>query len=115
MTRQELKEKLIVSLKSFGAIPSKFCHHDIERASAAGFLLMKDLNHGTYYFGECRNAEVARWNDHEKRFYYIRTKFGSSFVESIEPFELDEGFDVFMPIGEAEPLEDEKVPLTKEF
>lgn len=60
----------------------------------------EDRVHGAYYYGHCRNARVARWNADDNQFYYIRTKFGSSFVESLPgPEDAHERMDYFMPGG----------------
>jgi len=42
------------------------------------------LEHGTYYYGRCRNAVVARWNGEEGKFYYWREKFGFLSLETIQ-------------------------------
>lgn len=55
----------------------------------------EDLVHGFYYKGECRNADVARWNNDIKKFIYWRSKFGDTFLEEICCPEDDEEFDVF--------------------
>ena len=47
------------------------------------------------YMGICRNANIAKWNG--EKFEYQRTKFGSTFVETINHFEDDNGYDVFVP------------------
>lgn len=60
----------------------------------------KDMEHGAYYKGKCRNASVARWNAEKERFYYTRTKFSFVFTESIkheEDFPLEPGIDCFNP------------------
>jgi len=54
-----------------------------------------ELKPGSYYLGRCRNATVARWNAENQKFYHWRTKFGSTFVETICHREDDNGFDVF--------------------
>jgi hypothetical protein len=56
----------------------------------------EDLQDGVYYNGRSRNASVARWDDKTRKFYYIRTKFGRSFVESIHCPENDKVYDVFI-------------------
>jgi len=53
------------------------------------------LMHGEYYFGNCRNATVARWNEHEQCFYYWETKLGTTFLETIKHRSDDTIFDVF--------------------
>ena len=55
----------------------------------------KDLRHGAYYLGKCRNATVARWHAEKERFYHWRTKFGQDFIEEIKHREDDDHFDVF--------------------
>ena len=55
-----------------------------------------DLKDGAYYYGHCRNASIARWNARDKMFYYRRTKFGHSFIETINHPEDDNGFDLFV-------------------
>lgn len=55
----------------------------------------KDLIIGGIYLGECRNSDSAIWNG--KTFTYQRSKFGDTFMESINHFEDDDGYDVFVP------------------
>lgn len=54
-----------------------------------------DLIVGKSYTGICRNANIAKWNG--KKFEYQRTKFGSTFTETVNHFEDDNGYDVFVP------------------
>lgn len=61
-----------------------------------GAIPKKDLIAGETYIGECRNATEAIWNG--EQFVYKRTKFGTTFDESINHFEDDNGFDLFVPI-----------------
>ena len=63
-----------------------------------GAILKKDLKPGIKYLGECRNSETAIWKGDE--FEYIRTKFGYSYPETINHFEDDDGYDLFVPIKE---------------
>ncbi len=56
----------------------------------------KELEKDTIYEGECRNADKAVWNGSE--FIYNRYKFGEWFKESINHFEDDDGYDVFVPM-----------------
>jgi len=56
----------------------------------------KDLIHGQYYNGHCRNATLARWNEHSQRFVYLRRKFGMLYLEEIcHPID-DFVYDVFV-------------------
>ena len=43
----------------------------------------KELIHGAYYNGDCRNSCIARWNANDQLFYYWREKFGTKFIETI--------------------------------
>jgi len=56
----------------------------------------KELKHGAYYTGTCRNASEARWNANEQVFYHWRTKFGTKFIETICHPEDDKVYDVFV-------------------
>ena len=57
------------------------------------------LNHGDYYAGDCRNANVARWDANNNCFVYNRTKFGQTYTETIKhPMdETNKNIDVFYP------------------
>lgn len=57
-----------------------------------------ELEIGKEYSGECRNASKATWDG--TKFWYVRTKFGASYNESINHYEDDNGYDVFVPIEE---------------
>jgi hypothetical protein len=69
-----------------------------------------DLKHGEYYYGSCRNASVARWNDETERFVYWRHKFGDRFAEEINHPEDDDGFDLFWP-QYVVTWDDDEIPL----
>ena len=56
----------------------------------------KDLVHGAYYTGRCRNASEARWNADKQVFVHWRTKFNHTFLEEIKHPEDDQLFDVFV-------------------
>lgn len=56
----------------------------------------KELIVGEEYSGYCRNSDKARWNG--KEFEYERYKFGSYYTDTINHFEDDDGFDLFIPI-----------------
>ena len=59
------------------------------------YVMKEDLEIGECYYGKCRNASIAIWDG--KVFTYMRTKFGSTFPETINHFEDDDGFDLFAP------------------
>ncbi len=56
-----------------------------------------DLLDGEYYAGECRNTTIARWDSSRGVFVYLRYKFGTSYAESINHPEDDDGADLFTP------------------
>lgn len=58
------------------------------------------MRHGAYYYGECRNADTARWNGDTCKFVYWRHKFGDRFAEDIRHPEDDDGYDLFYPYHE---------------
>jgi hypothetical protein len=62
----------------------------------------KDLVHGVYYHGRCRNANEARWNADQQKFVHWREKFGRKFLEEICHPEDEEHFDVFVVEKECE-------------
>lgn len=72
----------------------------------------KDLKHGCYYAGECRNAGIARWDGRFNAFFFKRHKFGHTYVESIRHLEdeADTRWDGFQPLLEI-PEPDEPIPL----
>lgn len=73
-----------------------------------GILPKKNLVKGHYYYGKCRNAKVALWNGYE--FVYMRDFWGKSFFpEEINHLEDDNGFDVFIPLREVVPTEEQRV------
>lgn len=56
------------------------------------------LKVGIEYIGSCRNASKAIWNG--KCFEYKRIKFGMSYMDYVNHFEDDDGYDLFVPIKE---------------
>lgn len=71
----------------------------------------KDLIHGAYYKGRCRNASVARWNEHIGKFVHWRYKFGHKFLEEICHPEDEQVYDVFV-VEELYENPEEEIPLT---
>lgn len=62
-----------------------------------GAIPKNELKKGVAYIGICRNAELAMWNG--ERFNYLRYKFGAWFDDTINHFEDDGHFDVFVPLA----------------
>ena len=56
-----------------------------------------ELQDGKYYRGECRNAiaDLARWDEAKNEFYYLRSKFGDTFVEATSHPQDEDHYDVF--------------------
>jgi hypothetical protein len=76
---------------------------------AAGVVPKNKLVDGCYYYGLCRNAEVAQWVAAKHCFVYMRCKFGFRFPEDILHLEDDNGFDLFVPLGVAEEIKPEEM------
>lgn len=68
-----------------------------------------DLVVGGYYFGRCRNADVARWNG--RCFIYWRYKFGEWFLEEIMAPEDEQRYDVFVTEREIFDYDGRAIPL----
>ena len=69
---------------------------------------LNEMETGAVYRGTCRNAEYALWNG--VRFLHLRTKFGNTFMESIDHAERDTQYDVFLPF---ELMEEDNVAITE--
>ena len=63
-----------------------------------GAIPKNDLTVGKTYLGDCRNTHEATWNGNE--FTYNRYKFGDWFEDTINHFEDEMYYDVFIPIKE---------------
>lgn len=63
-----------------------------------GAIPKSKLEIGKTYLGDCRNASEATWNG--KCFEYKRYKFGTYYIDEVNHFEDDDGYDVFVPIEE---------------
>ena len=61
-----------------------------------GAIPKKDLVIGAYYIGSCRNSNIAYWDG--KEFHYWRVKFGDCIPDSVNHFEDDNGYDLFVPL-----------------
>ena len=55
-----------------------------------------ELKNGITYKGNCRNTNEAIWDI--DAFIYTRYKFGTTYLETINHYEDDDGYDVFVPI-----------------
>ena len=71
--------------------------HIIPNLIRCGAIPKDKLIVGHTYLGDCRNAHKAVWKENG-RFEYMRTKFGCEYLEQINHFQDDDGYDVFTPI-----------------
>jgi hypothetical protein len=61
-----------------------------------GAIPLHELEIGKTYIGFCRNASEAIWQG--DRFVYQRFKWGTTFPDTINHFQNDDGYDVFVPV-----------------
>ena len=61
-----------------------------------GAIPKDNLIKGKTYLGSCRNASEAVWMGNQ--FEYIRHKFGTTYKETINHFQDDDGSDLFVPL-----------------
>ena len=113
LTKEERYSNMLESIKNMkpftdeDSIPSVpiTSKEDYENIIVPNFIrcgaIPKDkLEVGVTYVGSCRNASEAVWDG--KEFTYIRHKFGSSYEETINHFQDDDGSDLFVPIKKKE-------------
>ena len=70
---------------------------DVDDYYKLGVLKKDDLVDGAYYFGTCRNADIAKWDAKGNCFWYMRYKVGLAFSEKINHISDDNKFDLFVP------------------
>jgi hypothetical protein len=87
-------------------LPKDPTPEQMDAVYAAGLLRKEQLEHGQYYRGRCRNAQVARWHAGAQCFIHWRVKFGSRFLERIKHPVDENYFDVFLPLEAVEPGEE---------
>lgn len=66
------------------------------------YIAKKDLVDKTTYKGICRNADEAVWCADTEKFIYMRTKFNTTFPETIHHPDDDKVYDVFYPLEKKE-------------
>jgi hypothetical protein len=55
------------------------------------------LKKGNYYAGFCQNnSRIAKWNG--DRFYYWKVKFGKTYLEDLDYWELNGIYNGFIPL-----------------
>lgn len=107
--KQELSMDRKQELSSYEHIrfPVPLSNDDLEAAYQKGMLRKNQLHDEAYYLGYCRNTFVAKWEEKEQAFYYMREKFGNIFPERIFHPEDDNGYDLFIPYRQVEPTAEE--------
>lgn len=63
-----------------------------------GAIPKERLKIGAVYIGSCRNSDEATWDG--EKFVYERYKFGFTYKDSVNHFQDDDGYDLFVPIKE---------------
>lgn len=61
-----------------------------------GAIPKEELQVGVTYEGSCRNSTEATWDG--EKFVYNRHKFGICYVDEVNHFQDDDGYDLFVPI-----------------
>jgi len=90
-TPQDVPEIPRVGEKEYG-------EYYIPRLIEAGAIPKKELEDGSFYFGDHRRCKIGRWNEAMNIFEYWRNKFGNYFMDKCNHFEDDDGFALFTPI-----------------
>lgn len=92
----------------------RYTNVDIKEMKYEPKIAKKELVHGAYYIGTCRNASIARWHEIDQVFYHWRTKFGSKFIETICHPDDDQVYDVFVAEDIYCPTDNEIIPFENE-
>lgn len=61
-----------------------------------GAIPKSKLEEGACYIGDTRNTDMAMWNG--RQFEYRRNKMGMSFTDTVNHFEDDDGYALFVPL-----------------
>ena len=86
----------VLSFEEYHSMGIKGFHEWVEKHIIP--IPKSELVVGKEYSGYYRNVSRATWNG--KIFQYMRRKFGGEFLEEINHYEDDDGYDVFVPIKE---------------
>lgn len=88
-------------------LPKPLTPFYLEQLHRLGMIPHSELQHGQWYIGDNRNAQIAKWNAQEEHFYLLRYKWGYRWETARHP-QNDDGFALFTPIRLATPQEIEK-------
>lgn len=91
---KELNDDVLYGLPQ---APPEFWESICEKLIEKGAIPKKDLVVGTTYTGVCRNSDEATWLG--DKFEYTRYKFGAYYKDTINHFEDDDGYDLFVPLS----------------
>lgn len=80
------------------SLPKPLDEFYISHIIRCGGIPKSELKDGSEYIGNCRNSTKATWNSSKNLFVYKRFKFGMEYEDSINHFEDDDGYDLFVPI-----------------
>lgn len=85
-------------------LPNPLTPFYIERLIQLGAIPVTELVHDQWYYGDYRNANLARWDEHNQEFHHLRYKFGYRW-DTCKHFQHDDGFALFTPLRPATPDE----------
>jgi hypothetical protein len=85
-------------------LPNPLTPYYIERLIQLGAIPLIDLVDGQWYYGDYRNANLAKWDSQEQVFHHLRYKFGYRW-DTCNHFENDDRFALFTPLRLATPDE----------
>jgi len=95
---EQLIDKKRESRSVIRSLPKNVPMEKLQEWYDAGHMLSREsLKAGVFYYGHCRNAQIARWDG--ERFRHIRDKFGI-YLEYIKHPEDEQYSDVFQPYTE---------------
>lgn len=93
-----LKKKFenIDDIPEFPRYKSKEEYQDIiEKYLELGAIAKEDLILGGWYIGQSRSTGIAQWIG--DKFIFIRHKMDGRYIDSINHFEDDDNYDLFIP------------------
>lgn len=91
----------ILDIPDIPVVKTEALHKDLcNELIRCGALPKQELEVGATYEGSCRNSSIATWNGQE--FEYNRTKWGTTYIDTIKHFEDDMYYDVFIPLHKIE-------------
>lgn len=89
-------KKLGLGLNSSKQVPKNYSKHWYDLAVDLGYFIPKyKLKDKTFYKGTCRNGKIAYYQNN--KFYILRKKFNSEFLEPVDLIEDNHEYDVFIP------------------